>query len=554
MGVVRDQLGEAGNAFASVFRNRDLRRVNLALAGSVVGDWAYAIAISVWAYQQGGATAVGAFGVTRYVTIAILAPFAASFADTYSRKLVMIASDLIRLVLILLAALFVATDAPALTVYGVALVASVVGSAFRPAQGALLPTLADSPQQLTNGNVVASTIESIGFFAGPAIAGVLLAVSNIQTVFLFNAITFLWSALILVGVGPPHAGSEVIEEAITDDEAAGDVHGGALAGFGQIWGNRDLRIVALLLAAQTLVAGASLVFEVTIVFDLLDRGESTLGLMNAVLGIGGLTGGVVAVMMAKRERMALDFGIGVLFWAAPLLLIVAYPSILTAIIAQVLIGMANSIVDINAFTIVQRVTPEAVMARVFGALETVIVGGMALGALLMPILIGWIEIRASLAVIGIAVSAIAVLSLPFLGGIDRRVLAPPLLRLLRKVPIFAPLARPAQERLTRSLESRLVKPGCVVFEQGDPGDHYWIIESGRVRVDIDGEHRRDLGPGDGFGEIALLRDVPRTATVTAVDDVALLGVERDDFLRAVTTSEESNLAAENVVNRYLSLG
>jgi MFS family permease len=557
MGVVREQVVEATSAFGSVFRNRDLRKVNLALAGSVIGDWAFGIAVSVWAYQEGGATAVGVYGVVKLTSLAVLSPFAASFADKYPRKTVMIVADLIRLVLVALGTIFLVTEAPALTIYAASFLAGIVGAAFRPAQASLIPTLADDPTQLTNTNVVASTIESMGFFVGPALAGLLLAMTSLETVFVFNALTFLWSAAVLVGVGPPRAGSNVVDDAVdaAEDatEQAAEEHGGALAGFGQILGNRDLRFVAFMMAAQTVVAGASLVFEVAIIFDLLEKGESTLGLMSSVLGIGGLIGGVVAVLLARRERMALDFGIGVLGWSAPLLLIVAWPTLTSVLIAQLLIGISNSLVDINAYTIVQRVTPEAVMGRVFGALESIIISGMAVGSLAMPILMGWIDLRAALAVVGGTVAAIALIGLPRLHGIDQRVLAPPLLRMLRKVPIFSPVARPAQERIARTLEPRSVPAGEIVFRQGDAGDHYWIIQSGRVEVQVDGERRRELGPGEGFGEIALLRDVPRTATVTAIDDLELLGVARDDFIPAITSTEESTTVAENVVNRYLSL-
>jgi hypothetical protein len=199
------------------------------------------------------------------------------------------------------------------------------------------------------------------------------------------------------------------------------------------------------------------------------------------------------------------------------------------------------------------VTPEAVMARVFGALESITIGGIAVGAMVMPILIGVMDVRWGLAVVGASVAAIALLALPRLHGIDQRVLAPPLVRMLRKVPIFSPVARPAQERIARALEPLTVTAGEVVFRQGDAGDQYWIIQSGRVEVQVDGQHRRELGPGEGFGEIALLRDVPRTATVTALEDLELLGVSRDDFIPAITSTEESSTVAENVVNRYLSL-
>jgi MFS family permease len=180
MGVVAGQLRETGEAFGEVFRNRGLRRVNLALAGSVIGDWAYSIAVSIWAYQQGGATALGVFGVSRYVVLSLVGPVLSTLADRHPRRAVMIGSDLTRAVLVVLGAVAIEADAPALVIYGLALVTAALGTAFRPAQAALLPSLANNPRELTGANVVASTIESIGFFIGPAIGALLLSVAALN--------------------------------------------------------------------------------------------------------------------------------------------------------------------------------------------------------------------------------------------------------------------------------------------------------------------------------------------------------------------------------------
>lgn len=551
MGVVKEQVAEATAAFGSVFANRDLRRVNLALAGSVIGDWAYGIAVAVWAFDQGGATAVGLFGVIRLACLALISPVASSLADRYERKRVMIVSDVLRAVLVTVGAVLVAGDAPDLAVYAVALSVTVSGSAFRPAQASLIPMLADSPSELTNANVVASTIESVAFFVGPALAALLLASTGLWVVFALNAATFAWSAVMIAGVATRHRGSEVVEE--IQEEHSDEADGGVLAGFATIARDRNLRTVAALYGAQTVVAGALLVFEVVIVFDLLERGEAALGGVNAVLGVGGLLGGVVAVLLARRERMALDFGVSVLGWAAPLLLIAAVPSMWSVVVAYVVIGISNSLVDITASTIFQRIAPDAVMGRVFGALEAIIIGSMALGSLAAPLLIKAVDTRVSLAIVGGLVAALAILSIRTLDRIDETVLAPPGLRLLSQVPMLSVLARPVQERLAAALEPRTVPAGEVVFREGDAGDHFWIVRSGAVSVTADGKLLAELGPGEGFGEIALLRDVPRMATVTALGDVELLGLVREEFVLAMTATDESRSAADTVVNRYLSL-
>ena len=556
------QLRESASAFSDVFRNPGLRRINLALAGSVIGDWAYAIAIAVWAYEQGGPTAVGAFGVVRFVMLALTSPFASTLADRFPKKSVMIVADVLRAGLVLVAAALIAADAPALLVYGTALLTSMLGTAFRPAQSALIPKLADDPAQLTGANVVASTIESVGFFAGPAIGGVLLAVADVSTVLIFDAATFAWSTIVLIGLRTatatdPAAITDGIPETDAteqvDDVAGGPAHAGMSAGFRAIWGDRNLRTITALYIAQTIVAGASVVFEVSIVFDLLDRGESTLGAVNAVLGIGGLLGGAVALVLARRERLATDFGLGVALWSAPLLLIVAWPTLTSVLIAMVLIGIANSLVDVNAFTIIQRVTDDEVMGRVFGAIESFIIGGMAVGALVMPLMIETIGVRSGLLVLGTAITALALLGVPLLARIDRMVLAPPGLKLLRGIPMLAVLPPQALERLARSLTTMSVPAGVAVFREGDRGDRFWIIESGRVAVTRDGKQLDELGPGDGFGEIALLRDIPRTATITALTELHLKGLERDDFLAAVTSHGEALDQADRVVDRFLTL-
>ena len=186
-----ERLSESKAALAEVFRNPGLRRINLAFAGSVMGDWAYAVAVSVYAYRQGGATAVGLYGVARYLSMAVASPFTSMLADRYDRKRVMVSSDLLRFALVAMAALVIAADGPTMAVYGLGLFTALSATAFRPAQMALLPRLANHPGELTAANVASSTIESVGFFAGPAIAGALLAIADVEVVFGFNAATFL---------------------------------------------------------------------------------------------------------------------------------------------------------------------------------------------------------------------------------------------------------------------------------------------------------------------------------------------------------------------------
>lgn len=551
---LRQKFLDATRSLRAVFRNPGLRRIELAFAGSIVGDWAYAVGVAVYAYERGGPTAVGVLGVVRYVSMALISPFASMLGDRYPRRLVMVGSDLTRAALVLSAALLIADGADQYLIYALAVATSICATPFRSAQASFLPELANDPGELAAANVASSTIESIGFFAGPALAGLLLAVTNISTVYIFNAATFIWSAFLVLGIRTSKVEPEAKQPKVSAAAApAPGFFAEASAGYREILGSRSLRVLVGLYCAQTVVAGASLVFSVAIALKLLGIGRSGYGYLNATLGIGGLIGGFVALVLAQRGRLARDFGVGVFFWAAPLLLVAAWPTIPAAVIVMVLLGLANSVVDVNAYTILQRIAPEETMARVFGAMESAVIAGMAVGALLMPALIATVGLRLGLVVVGGGVSLSVLLGAAGLRRIDLVALAPPGLELLRGVPLLALLPESTLERLARALVPVTASAGEVVIREGDHGDRFYVIESGEVEVTKDGRHVASLGPGDFVGEIALLREVPRTATVTATAATVLQSLDRDHFIPAVTGQRTFSEAADVAMTVRLAM-
>jgi cAMP-binding proteins - catabolite gene activator and regulatory subunit of cAMP-dependent protein kinases len=220
---------------------------------------------------------------------------------------------------------------------------------------------------------------------------------------------------------------------------------------------------------------------------------------------------------------------------------------------MVLIGVGNSLVDVNAFTILQRIVPDDVMGRVFGAVESTLVAGMALGALLMPLLIATVGLRGGLAIIGVSVTGLVIAGIAGLNLIDITTLAPAQLPLVKANDILAPLSERLQERLARALIEVKVPAGDVVCREGDAGDRFYLIAHGTAAVTTAGQTVNELGPGDAFGEIALLRDVPRQATVRALTDLMLHALERDVFIAAVTGHGEAHQRAENTIARFLAV-
>ena len=428
--------------------------------------------------------------------------------------------------------------------FALAAVTFMLGSVFRPAQAAWLPSLVERPEQLTAANGVASTLESVAFFLGPALGAALVATTDVQTVFLVNAATFLWSAGLVLSIAAPRS-----QDRDTGDSAPAE---GALAamfaGFGEIGRSRDIRLVVFLAAAQTIVAGAFAVFGVVWAVRVLHVGARGVGYVEAVLGVGAIVGGFVALSRASRNKLAGDLTVGVILWSLPLLLVVAWPSPVTVLAAAALLGLANPLVDVNMFTLLQRLTPDRVMGRVFGALEGTIIATMALGAAVTPFLVSALGLRGAAAVVGLVAGLPALAAVPAARTLDRRLRAPDGLDLLRALPIFAPLAPDRIESLARRLTRTTVPAGEVIMREGEDGDRFYVIESGGVDVTHGTKVIRHEGPGEYFGEIALLRDVPRTATVTATEDTVLLSLERGPFLDAVTGNAESTRAVDDVVS------
>jgi MFS family permease len=525
-------------ALGAVLSSPPLRRLQLAWAGSIIGDWAYLVALGVYAYDQGGASAVGLVGLIRLIPGAFIAPFSASFVDRFRRVAVMVVSDVARFALMAAAAAVIATDGPAPLVYGLVAVTSATGTVFRPAQAALLPSLVTSPAELTAANVASSTLESVGTFLGPALGGLLLAVTSPAIVFAANGVTFLWSAVLVLGLrshDPPR-------ERPSADADARDVSRGVMAGIVTIVREPNLRTLVGLYAAQTLVAGALNVLVVVTAFELLDLDDAGVGLLYAAVGVGGLVGGFVALILSARGRLARDFALGLVLFGIPLVLVGGVPVAFVAVVALGVLGIGNSIVDVNALTIMQRVVPDAVLGRALGALQGLLRATLGIGALVAPGLVALVGPEWALVVTGAVLPTLALLTRPRLRAIDREASAPEATELLRSVSLLGSLPEPVLERLAREATPVRVAAGVPIVREGEVGDRFYVIRSGTVSI-----LGRTFGPGAGFGEIALLRDVPRTATASAVTDVELVALEREPFVAAVTGHAPSAAAADTVV-------
>jgi MFS family permease len=520
-------LKAAGGAFATTFRSRDLRRAQLAFFGAWAAEWAFTVALGVYAFHHGGAAAVGLVAVLRMLPSALLAPILTPYADRWRRERVLVVVSAVRAAATAGTAVLVAAEGSVTAVCALAALSTVAFTLYRPAHSALLPSLCRTPYELAGANVVRGTLDSLATLVGPLVAAVLLSTSGVTAVLAVAAASSAWSAALMLAVRTdtvPRAGRRM--RPVAD----------LVEGLRAVRGNRDLRLLFRVGFSQIFTRGALTVFSVVVALDLLGTGESGVGTLNAAVGVGAVVGSVAASLLVGTKRLARWFGLGVVLWGLPLSMVaVLPPSEPATLVLLPVIGLGNALVDIGLFTLIARLSSDTVMARVFGLLESNGALGFAAGAAVTPVVIELLGLRGALLVVGLVGPVVTAASWARLRRLDTTMVGlDQELGLLRGVQMFAPLPLPVVEQLARGLEQVSVPAGRTVFEQNDEGDRFYVIEEGTVEVLGDGVPVTTLGPGEVFGEIALLRRVPRTATVRACTDLLLQSLTGDRFLTAVT--------------------
>jgi MFS family permease len=535
---VRERL----RVFLAVFRDPNLFRIEGAFVGFNTAEFSTWIAILVFAYARGGATAAALVALIQLLPAAIIAPVASYAADRFRKERVLLADYLLQSVAFGAVAAAMYTDAPVPVVYALAAVATCSLTFTRPVQSALLPMITRTPEDLTAANVASGIIESVGILLGPFVAGILLGISEPATVFAVMACVCLLGAAVVAGVrtegdlASPHAGERRMLREMS-------------AGFRILHHDGDQRLLVAITSAELIVIGALDVLIVATAFSLLGSGAGGAGFLNAAFGAGAVVGAAATVTLVGRRRLTPSLATGAAILGTPLIVVGAAASPVAVALLLGLGGAGRSLSDVSARTLLQRIAPEDALARVFGVLEGIGMLALAIGSVGAAALVSAFGIRTALIVTGAFVPVIVLLSLGRLLSIDRHARAPDpeILSLLRRLPIFAPLPAPAIERVFVNLSPVAATAGDVVIREGDTGDRFYVIRNGAADVSAKGTVVGHLSSGESFGEIALLRDVPRTATVTAETDMDLLALERAPFLEAVTGHPQSVAAADDVV-------
>lgn len=517
-----------------IARSRNLRRVfgaYLLFNAAELGTW---VAVLLYAYQRTGPASVGLVALIQLIPSALAAPPAAALGDRYPRHRVLFGGYVVQAAAVALTAATMVVDAPIAIVYGSAALAATSMVITRPTQSALLPSLVWTPEELTASNGTAGVVEGIGILTGPLIAAVVLIDSTPAAVFVLAAIACAAAAVIVLGV-------QVAVRPTLSVDAPGSVQRNRrsqsfMTGLRVLAGDPDARVVVGLLSAYRLILGATDVLFVLLALETFGMGAPGVGVLSAALGAGAILGGVITFGFIGRSRLAFVAAAGAITWGLTFATatLLASPSLATALIVAGGAGLA--IMNVAGRTILQRSIRDEVLARVFGLQEGLAQAALAAGALLVPVLVSIVGLTGAALICATILPVGVALTWSRLTALDRRTVVPiRAIGLLRLATVLAGLPAPPLEAVARRATWLTVPAGTAVIRQGDPGDRFYVLASGRVRVEQDGRVLRDLhDEGDGFGEIALLLDVPRTATVTTVEDSELLAIDRATFLGAMT--------------------
>jgi MFS family permease len=536
----------AADAVLTVVGHRNLRRAEISFGSAWTAEWALTVGLGVVAYRDGGAVAVGVVAFVRLLPAAALTPLATSLADRYPRDRVLRWACALRAGAMAVAAVALAADAPLVLVYGAATAATVAFTLFRPAHSALLPSLCANPAELVSAHVVRGLIDSLSSFAGPLLAAGALRAGDPWILFAIIAALAAVSGWQLTDLRYEHAPLDAARPAAR-------LFSETLEGLRTLVRFPDARRLVVLAGAQTFTRGALNVFAIVVVVDLLGVADDVTGVLLGVLGAGAVIGSLVLAAVVDGSWLARYVGIGVTFWGLPLVAIGAWPEWPVVLVAMGVIGVGNALVDVGLFTVPARLVPDALLARFFGALESVVAICVACGSLATPALIALLGRRGALVAVGLLGPLLALAwwhrlrdTDDVVSGRDEEI------RILKSIAMFDRLPMPAIETIAARVGHELVEPGQVVVAQGAPGDRYYVITAGTAVVRRNGEEIRHLGAGDGFGEIGLLRDVPRTASVVAESRLELRTIRRADFLGPVTGYASAAQTATEVVAGHLA--
>lgn len=523
-------------------RRRDVRLLIAGLGLSQVGDWLYNVALIVFVLERTGSGAwVAAAGIVRLLPYVAFGTIGGMIADRKPRRRTMIRSDLIRAVVMFSLAVVAARGGSPLVAIAFAAVATTFSVAYSPCVNASIPLLV-SEDDLSVVNTLSTTVTNLSYALGPALGGVLLLLGSPTAAFVVNGVTFLLSALLTRAIhadlGP--SSGELAQEAVSTTPQRSEV----LDGFRALTSTPFVLALVVTQVATNVLYGMETVLYALASIDLLDLGVDGLAFLYAAIGVGGIAFAGFAHRLADRSEAGLVLALASVLCGLPMATIALVGEPRLALVVLLVEGAAMIVVDVMVVTALQRLLGGDVLGQAFGTLDSLIVAGILAGSVLAPILVSTLSLEVAMVLGGgiVVVAGIGVLSQA--RAIDASAEAyagrlRPRVAMLRRLEIFQGSSASTLEHLAEVLSEERVDAGEVVIRQGDEADDLFVVGKGTLLVtaaspDGDEVTLARLGPGDFFGEIGLLRRVPRTATVRTLSPSHLYRIPGQEFVTIVS--------------------
>jgi CRP-like cAMP-binding protein len=508
---------------AAALQNHAIRRVVGGFGTVTLGEWVLGTTVAVHAYRAGGALAVGFVGF-RFAPAAVAGLWTTQLADHARHRRVLAMTGAARVVATLLAAAALLAGLPFAVIVALVWLDAAAGSGYRPAQAALLPTLARSPGELTAATALVSNVKTSGQMIGALLGGVLIVGLPIAaSVGCAAALYGVCVALTFDQRRFEHVPAPLIGLS------------GLRTGVRRLRREPDARVIVVYACLRSLARGLWLALAVVVSVRLLSLGRSGFGVLMAAAAVGALLALLLTPALIGNRRMGGWFGLGLTLCGVPVAVVSIFDQSVPAVALMVVWGVGMSLSDVGAQTLLNRIIPAEAIGPVTGVSESSKLLFEGMGSLLAPALLLAVSTRGAVLVAGASLPALVGLGYRRLARIDETAIARvDVLELLQGIPFFAPLRVDALEGVAARLHVDRQPAGTEIVRQGDLDARSWfLVGDGELVVEVDGYLVGQLRRGSQFGERGLLRGVARSATVRALTDVLLYRLEREDFLSAV---------------------
>lgn len=542
-----------GSGLTAALRHRDFRLLMGAYTAASIGGWAYQVGLAVWIYEQTGSAAwLGVATVFRFVPALVFSPYGGVLADRMERVGLMVRLDVVAALMMAVLAVMIAVDVPVIVAILTTALSATIGTMYDPAAAALTPQLVPE-RDLGAANALRNTVDNLAVIAGPALGALVLLLGPPQVSVVLSATTYAISAVFVAQIRTRSTPVDVTE--------GGSLGVGRqmLVGITAIGRSVTTAVLVAYSVAATFVYGFDTVQFVLLSRDVLGTGAEGYGYLLAGLGLGGILAAPLVVRLERVPSLGLVILGGMATYCLPTLLFLVVSEPVAAFFIQVVRGGGTLVVDVLAITALQRALPNDILARVFGAFDTLVLAALIAGAVVAPAVIdGW-GLTASLWIAGVAFPILSLAGLPALRLMDREATErqaelAPRKALLEQCDLFSHVSDGGLEQLAGSAATVEVPAGTAVLTEGEPAADFYVLEEGVLAVTSRGERAalsqvNSLEPPDYFGEIGLIEQIPRTATVTAARDARVLRIPGEDFLAALTEYTPSTALVEGAAMR-----